>query len=118
MAAISTFGVTQHSQICSLFLKTEFNALHFINYTIPRLCSTYAVATIGNTKGVLDSVFSFSYGIYLQGLQSKLQSGYAVLTTLELVGNAVINFCHDHPPPAHPRGFALKTLPHSGAFAS
>ena len=27
-------------------------------------------------------------------------------------------FCHDHPPPAHPRGFALKTLPHSGAFAS
>ena len=31
---------------------------------------------------------------------------------------AVINFCHDHPPPAHPRGFALKTLPHSGAFAS
>ena len=22
------------------------------------------------------------------------------------------------PPPAHPRGFALKTLPHSGAFAS
>ena len=32
--------------------------------------------------------------------------------------NAVINFCHDHPPPTHPRGFALKTLPHSGAFAS
>ena len=32
--------------------------------------------------------------------------------------NAVINFCHDHPPPAHPRGFALKALPHSGAFGS
>ena len=27
-------------------LETELNALHFINYTIPRLCSTYAVATI------------------------------------------------------------------------
>ena len=46
---------------------------------------------VGNTKGVLDSVFSFSYGIYLQGLQSKLQSGYAVVTTLELVGKSVMN---------------------------
>ena len=27
-------------------LEFEFNALHFINYTIPWLCSTYAVATI------------------------------------------------------------------------
>ena len=27
-------------------LEIEFNALHFINYTIPRLCSTYAVATL------------------------------------------------------------------------
>ena len=27
-------------------LEIEFNALRFINYTIPRLCSTYAVATI------------------------------------------------------------------------
>ena len=26
-------------------LETEFNASRFINYTIPRLCSTYAVAT-------------------------------------------------------------------------
>ena len=32
--------------------------------------------------------------------------------------NAVINFCHNHPPPAHPRGFASKICPHSGAFAS
>ena len=27
-------------------LEIEFNALHFINYTIPRLCSTYAMATL------------------------------------------------------------------------
>ena len=27
-------------------LETEFNALRFISYTIPRLCSTYAIATI------------------------------------------------------------------------
>ena len=27
-------------------LETEFNALRFINYTIPRLSSTYAMATI------------------------------------------------------------------------
>ena len=47
MAAISPFGVTQHSQIFHFSLETEFNALRFINYTIPRLCSTYAVATIG-----------------------------------------------------------------------
>ena len=24
------------------------------------------------------------------------------------IDNAVINFCHNHPPPAHPRGFAPK----------
>ena len=29
-----------------LSLEIEFNALRFINYTIPRLCSTYVVATI------------------------------------------------------------------------
>ena len=47
MAAISPFRVTQHSQIFFHFsLEVEFNALLFINYTIPRLCSTYAVATI------------------------------------------------------------------------
>ena len=31
-------------------LETEFNALRFINYTLPRLCSTYAVATITMLK--------------------------------------------------------------------
>ena len=46
MAAISAFGVTQHSQIFSLFFGTDFSALRFINYTISRLCSAYAVATI------------------------------------------------------------------------
>ena len=46
MAAISAFGVTQHSQSFHFSLETEFNALRFINYTIPRLCSTYAVAII------------------------------------------------------------------------
>ena len=47
MVAISAFRVTQHSQIFFHFsLEIEFNALHFINYTIPRLCSTYAVATL------------------------------------------------------------------------
>ena len=46
MATISDFGVTQHSQMFHFSLETEFNALRFINYTIPRLCSTYVVATI------------------------------------------------------------------------
>ena len=46
MATISAFHVTQHSQIFSLFLEIEFNAIRFINYTIPRLRSTYSVATI------------------------------------------------------------------------
>ena len=45
MAAISAFGVTQHSQIFHFSLEIEFNALRFINYTISRLCSAYAVAT-------------------------------------------------------------------------
>ena len=31
---------------------------------------------------------------------------------------AGINFIHNHPPPAHPQGFAPKTCPHPGAFAS
>ena len=46
MAAISAFRVTQHIQIFHFSLEIEFNALRFINYTIPRLCSTNAVATI------------------------------------------------------------------------
>ena len=46
MAAISAFRVTQHSQIFHFSLEIEFNALHFISYTIPRLSSSYAVATI------------------------------------------------------------------------
>ena len=45
MAAISAFRVTQHRQIFSLSLEIKFNALRFINYTIPRLCSTYVAAT-------------------------------------------------------------------------
>ena len=44
MATIIAFCVTQHSQI--FFLEIEFNKMRFINYTIPRLCSTYAVAAI------------------------------------------------------------------------
>ena len=46
MAAISAFGITQHSQIFHFSLETEFNVLRFINYTIPRLYSTYAAAAI------------------------------------------------------------------------
>ena len=46
MTAFSTFRVTQYSQIFHFSLEVEFNALRFINYTIPTLCSTYAVATI------------------------------------------------------------------------
>ena len=45
MAAISAF----HATIVRFFhfsLEIEFNALRFISYTIPRLCSTYAVAAI------------------------------------------------------------------------
>ena len=33
MAAISAFGVTQHSQIFHFSLEIEFSALRFINYT-------------------------------------------------------------------------------------
>ena len=46
MAAISAFGVTQHGQIFHFSLEIEFNTLYFINYTIPRLCSTYTMATL------------------------------------------------------------------------
>ena len=46
MAECSAFRVMQHSQIFHFSLEIEFNALRFINYTIPRLCSTYAVATL------------------------------------------------------------------------
>ena len=53
MAAISAFGVTQHNQIFHFSLEIEFNALRFINYTIPRLCSTYAVATLAILTAVL-----------------------------------------------------------------
>ena len=57
MAAISAFRVTQHSQIFFHFsLEIEFNALRFINYTIPRLCSVYAVATIASKKVTFGSL--------------------------------------------------------------
>ena len=47
MAAISAFRVTQHiARFFHFSLEVESNALRFINYTIPRLCSNYAVATI------------------------------------------------------------------------
>ena len=46
MATISAFRVTQHNQIFHFSLEIEFTALRFINYTIPMLCSTYAVATL------------------------------------------------------------------------
>ena len=46
MAAISAFGVTQLARFFHFSSETEFNTLRLINYTIPRLCSTYAVATI------------------------------------------------------------------------
>ena len=46
MAACSAFRVMQHSQIFHFSLEIEFNAFRFINYTIPRLCSTYAVTTL------------------------------------------------------------------------
>ena len=39
MTAISDFRVTQHSQIFSLFFRNRIRCI--INYTIPRLCSTY-----------------------------------------------------------------------------
>ena len=53
MAAISAFRVTQHSQIFHFSLEIEFNPLRFIDYTIPRLCSTYAVATIGLRDSII-----------------------------------------------------------------
>ena len=37
-------------------LETEFNALPFINYTIPRLCSTYAMATIEKNTDAISLV--------------------------------------------------------------
>ena len=53
MAAISAFRGMQHSQFFHFSLEIEFNALRFMNYTIPRLSSTYALATIKRLRGVL-----------------------------------------------------------------
>ena len=44
-------------------LEIEFNALRFINYTIPRLCSTYAVATLVYHKTMKKLIKSFHYSI-------------------------------------------------------
>ena len=49
MAGISAFRVMRNiARIFHFSLEIEFNALRFINYTIPRLCSTYAVAALEN----------------------------------------------------------------------
>ena len=53
MAAISAFRVTQHSQIFNFSSEIKFNALSFINYTIPWIYSTYAVATLVQMKQLL-----------------------------------------------------------------
>ena len=48
MAVISAFCVTQVSQISSLIFRNRIQgiALLIINYTVPKLCSIYAVATL------------------------------------------------------------------------
>ena len=40
---ISAFRVTRHTWIFPVSLEIEFNAVRFINYTISKLCSTFAV---------------------------------------------------------------------------
>ena len=47
MAAISLFVSRNVDRFFHFSLEIEFNALRFINYAIPRLFSTYAVATLG-----------------------------------------------------------------------
>ena len=57
---ISSFRVTQHNQIFHFSLEIEFNAMRFINYTIPRLRLTYAVATIDcENKKIVWVAFEF-----------------------------------------------------------
>ena len=52
----------QHGQIFHFSLEIEFNALRFINYPIPRLCSTYVVATfLGRLLILCDGNLSFLY---------------------------------------------------------
>ena len=46
MAAISALVSRNIARFVHFSLETEFNALRFINYTIPRLCSNYTMATI------------------------------------------------------------------------
>ena len=40
-------------------LEIEFSALRFINYTIPRLCSTYVVVTIVFQISVLENYLRY-----------------------------------------------------------
>ena len=62
MAAISTFRVTQHSQIFHLSLETEINALQFVNYTVLRFRSIYAVAILLGMMISLNGIFVPSSG--------------------------------------------------------
>ena len=41
------------ARIFHFFLEIEFNALRFISYTMPRLCSTYVVATLNSNQTFL-----------------------------------------------------------------
>ena len=74
MAGISAFAT--QPDFFHFFLEIEFNALRFINYTIPRLCSTYAVATIHisltfNTSWQVNSV-SHMLDLKWQSLRQSL----------------------------------------------
>ena len=101
MAAISAFRVTQHSQFFHFSLEIEFNVLRFINYTIPRLCSTYAVATIPPQYSVQASTAGNSAQLSSQPtqnywLQSQLrlnwESDPITLTLLSNLGTEIAVF--------------------------
>ena len=53
MTAISAFGVTQHSQIFSLFFRNRIQCIALYQLHNSQLCSTYAVATIESTSSLM-----------------------------------------------------------------
>ena len=66
--------VMQHTCNYSLSLETEFNTMHFINYKIPRLCSTFAAQSIDNseTPSLLSSITYFPMFIEYETISGNI----------------------------------------------
>ena len=84
MAAISAFVSHNIARFFHISLQIEFNALRFIIYTISRICSTYAMATL--SVEVFDNILKLQSNITINSLHAiKISIMYLRKTVIPVV---------------------------------